>query len=118
MQFSDSINTDTTKPNKYANSDSSSFLSDTSSSDDESYNTTHPYKPDTSLNDSSSYKLISKTHDTNPSYTRIRPPTDSSSLPTPDDTSQNRTLKSHYKLRQQQRKDYRLFLSPSKILNH
>ena len=65
-----------------------------------------------------SYKTIRKTHDTNPSHTRIRHPTDSSSLPTPDDTPQNRTLKSHYKLRQQSRKDYRIFHSPSNILNH
>ena len=49
---------------------------------------------------------------------RMRHPTDSSSLPTPEDTPQNRIPKSHYKLRQQPRKDYRLFLSPSKILNH
>ena len=116
MRFPDSINTDIPKPNNYANSDSSSFLSDTSSSDDESYNTTHPFNPDISSNDASSHKIIIKTHDTNPSSTRIRHPTDSFFLPTPDDTPQNRTLKSHYKLRQQPRKDYRLFLSPSKIL--
>ena len=48
MQFSDYINTDIPKPNKYAYSDSSSFLSDTSSSDDESSNTTQPYNPDNS----------------------------------------------------------------------
>ena len=91
MRFSDSINTDIPKPIKYANSDSSSFVSDTSSSDDESYNTTHPHNPNTFLNDTSSYKTTAKTHDTNPSYTRNRHTTDSSSLPTPDDTPQNRT---------------------------
>ena len=53
MQFSESNNTDIPKPIEYANSEYSSFLSDTSSPD-ESYDTTHPYKPDTSLNDSSS----------------------------------------------------------------
>ena len=98
MRFSDSINTNIPKPIKYANSDSSSFFSDTSSSDDESYNTTHPCNPDTSQNDTSSHKTISETHDTNPSHTRIRHPTGSSSLPTPNDTSQNRTLESHYLL--------------------
>ena len=47
------------KPIKYANSDSSSYLSDTSSSDEnESSNTTHPYIPDTPLNDTSSYNTI------------------------------------------------------------
>ena len=64
MRFSDSTNTDIPKPIKYANSDSSSFLSDTSSSNDESYKTTHPYTPDTSLSDTSSYKTINKTRDT------------------------------------------------------
>ena len=49
MQFSDSMNIDVPKPNKYANGDSSSFISDTSSSDDESSNTTYPFNPDTSL---------------------------------------------------------------------
>ena len=67
MRYSDSINADIPKSIKYANSDSSSFLSDTSSSDDESYKTTHPYNPDTSLNDTSSYKASLKTRDTNQS---------------------------------------------------
>ena len=118
MQFSDSINIDIPKIIKYANSDSSSFLSDTSSSDDESYNTTYPHNPNPSLNDTSPYNTINKTPDANPSYTRTRHPTDSSSLPSPNDTSQNRHLKSQYKLRQQPRKDYRLFLSSSKLLKH
>ena len=67
MQFSDSINTDIPKTIKDANSNSFSFLSDTSSSDDESYNTTHPHNPDFSLNDTSSCNAINKTRDTNPS---------------------------------------------------
>ena len=95
MRFSDSINTDIPKPIKYANSDSSSFLSDTSSSDDESSKITHPYNPDTSLNDTSSFNPINKTRDTNPSHSRIRHATDSSSLRSSNDTSQNRNLKSH-----------------------
>ena len=119
MRFSDSINTDIPKPTKYANSDSSSFFSDTSSSDeDEPSNTIHPLNSDTPLNDTTSYNTINKTRDTNLSHTRIRHPTDSSSLPLSNDTSQDRHLKSHYRLRQQPRKDYRLFLSPSKFLNH
>ena len=119
MRVSDSINTDNPKPIKYANSDSSSFLPDTLLIDDEvSSNTTHPYNPDTPLNDTSSYNTINKTRDINLSHTRIRHPTDSSFLLSSNDTSQNRHLKSHYRLRQQPRKDYRLFLSPSKILNH
>ena len=117
MRFPDSIITDIPKPIKYANSDSSSFLSDTSSSDDESYITPHPHNPNTSLDDISSYKTIRKTHDTNPSYTRFRHTTDSS-FPTPDETLQNRILKSHYKVRQKPQKDYKLSLSPSKISNH
>ena len=69
------------------------------------------------LNDTSFYNTINKTPDTNPSHTRIRHPGDSSSLPSSDDTSQSRHLKSHFRLSQQPRKDFRLFLSPSKILN-
>ena len=93
MRFSDSIDTDIPKPIKYANSDSSSFVSDTSSSDDdESSYTTHPYNPDTLLNDTSSYDTIKKTRDTNLSRTRIRQSTDSSSLPSSNDTTQNRHL--------------------------
>ena len=117
-QFSLSIITDIPKPIKYANKYLSSFLSDTSSFDDTSYNTNHPFNLDTSLNDTSSYNTINKTRDTNPSYTRIRQPTDSSSLPPPNDRSQNRSPKPHYKLGQQPRKGYRILLSPSKILSH
>ena len=80
MQFSDSINTDIPRPIKYANSESSSFLSDTSSSDDESSNTTHLYTLDTSLNCSSYYNTIIKSRGINPYHTRIRHPTDNSSL--------------------------------------
>ena len=89
MRFSDCNNTDIPKPMKYSSSDSSSFLSDTSPSDDEASNTTHPYNPDTPLNDTSSYNTVNKTPDAIPSHTRIRHPTDSSSLPSSDDTSQN-----------------------------
>ena len=71
-QFSDSINTDIPKPIKYANSDSSSFLSDTSPSDeDEPSNTTHPFNPDNPLNDTTSYNTINKTLDTSLSRTRF-----------------------------------------------
>ena len=114
MRFSNSIETDIHKPNKYANSDSSSFLSDTSSSDDESSNTTHPYNPGTPLNGTSSHYTIIKTPNTSLSHTRNYHLTDSTSLPSSEDAPQYRTLKPHYKLRQQPRKDYRLFLSPSK----
>ena len=117
-QFSDSIITDNAKPINYANICSYSFLSDTSSSDDEPFITTLPYNPDTPLNDTSTYNTINKTRDTNLSHTRIRHPTDSSSPPSSNDTSQNRHLKSDYRLRQQPRKDCRLFFSPYRILNH
>ena len=119
MRFSDSINADIPKPTKYANSDSSSFLSDISSSDeDEPSNTTHPYSSDNPSNDTTSYNTINKTRDANLYHTRIRHPTDNSSLPISNDTSQDRHLKSHYRLRQQLRKEYRLILSPPKSLNH
>ena len=117
MRFSHSIKIDILKPIRYTNSDSSSFISDTSS-DAESSNTTYPSNSYTSLNDTSSYKTNIKTRDTSPSYIRFSHPTDSASLPPHNITSQNRHLESYYKLRQQPRKDYRLFLSPSKILKH
>ena len=60
MRFSDSINLDTPKRNKYDESDSSPFTSDTSSSDDESSKTFYPPTPDTSLNDISFYKKLKK----------------------------------------------------------
>ena len=72
--------------------------------------------PNASLNGTSSYETILKTHDTNPSTTRIRHPTDSSYLPSHTDTSHIRHPKSYYQLGQQSRKDYRLFLSPFKVL--
>ena len=59
---------------------------------EESSNPTHPYNPDTPLNDTSSYNTINKTRDTNLSHTRTRHPTYSSSLPSSNDTSQNRHL--------------------------
>ena len=112
MRFSDSISLDIPKANKYANRDSSPFFSDTSSSEDESTNTTYPSNRYTSLNDTSCYNTIIRFHETNPTHTRIRHPTDSSSH---TDTSYNKHLKSHYQLRQQPRKDYRPFLSLSKV---
>ena len=69
MQFSDSINLDIPIPHKFANSDSSPFISDTSSSDDKCCKIIYPPNPDTSLNDTSSYTTIIKPHDTNPSHT-------------------------------------------------
>ena len=116
MRFSDSNNLDIPKPIEYANSDSSLFITDTSPSDDESSKTVYPSKPDTSLNDTLSYETLIKTHDTNPSHTRIRNSTDSSSFAPPTDTCHDRHLKSLSQVRQQPRKDYRPYLSPSKVL--
>ena len=67
MRFSDSINLDIPRPIKHADSDSPPFISDTSSSEDESSKTTYPSNPDASINDTSSYKTYIKTDDTNPS---------------------------------------------------
>ena len=113
MQFSDTISLDIPKPIKCANNESSPFISDTSSSEDESSNTTYPFNPYNSLNNTSSYNTIIKTIDSNPSHTRIRLPTDSSSH---TDTFYDRHAKSLYQLRQQPQKAYRLFLPPSKVL--
>ena len=81
MRLSDSVKLDIPKPIDYANIDSSPFISDTSSSDSESSKTIYQRNRDTFSNDTSSYKTIIKTHDTNPSHSRIRHSTDSSFLP-------------------------------------
>ena len=119
MRFSDSINVDIPKPIKFANSDSSPFNTDTSSTEDGSSKTTYPVNPDTSLNDSLSFKTIIKTHDTNPSYTCTRHPADNHLIFSSYVfiiSSNDIYFKSHDQLRQQPRKCYQLFFSPSENL--
>ena len=128
---------------KYANSDSSPFNSDESLSDEDSqtfmtpsttedssqlfvtassFNTSNQNTPSvtsndksltSSTNDNSLYKKIVNTPHTNISSDRSRHPSNNQtdSLPPLID----RTTKTTYKLRQQPKLDYRLFITPLKL---
>ena len=141
MRFSDTTHLQTPQPTKYANSDSSPFNSDESLSDEDSqtymtpsttqdssqppmtpYSTpnqntpsvTSNYKYSTSpTNDSSTYKNTINTPPTNIHSDRSRhfSHNQTDSLP----PSIERTTKTTYKLRQQSKLDYRLFITPSKL---
>ena len=130
MRFSDTTQSQIPQPTKYANSDSSPFNSDESLSDEDSqtfmtpssfsttnYNTPSTTSNDKSLtsstNDNSVYKHITNTPHTNISSDRSRHPSNNqtTSLPPLID----RTTKTTYKLRQQPKLDYRLFITPSKL---
>ena len=125
MRFSDSINYDINipKPKKYANSDSSPFNSDESLSDDPSPPDDQNSSPDDLFQDSSitnppsnttsPFKQILKAPDNNQSSDRTRHPSQNQSAP-PYGTDK-RDTKTHYKSGQQSKKDYRLFIPPSKL---
>ena len=143
MRFSDTTQFQIPQPTKYANSDSSPFNSDESLSDKDSQtfmtpsttnnssqtfvtpfstsnqntsSTTSNHKSFKSLtpptNDNSLYKNIINTPHTNIPSDRSRHPSynQTDSLPPLID----RTTKTTYKLRQQPKLDYRLFITPSK----
>ena len=143
MRFSDTIQFQIPQPTKHANSDSSPFNSDESLSDDDSQTFTTPSTTDNSsqtfvtpssfrtsnqstpsttsndksltpsTNDNSLYKHINNTPHTNISSDRSRLPSNNqtTSLPPLFD----RTTKTTYKLQQQPKLDYRLFITPSKL---
>ena len=143
MRFSDTTQFQIPQPTKYANSVSSPFNSDESLSDEDSqtlmtpsttnnssqtfvtpssFRTSNQSTPSTtsndkslpsSTNDNSLYKHIINTPHTNISSDRSRHPSNNrtTSLPPLID----RTTKFTYKLRQQPKLDYRLFITPSKL---
>ena len=143
MRFSDTTQFQIPQPTKYANSDSSPFNSDESLSNEtsqtfmtpsttedssqtfvtpSSFNTSNQNTPsitsnDKSLtstaNDNSLYKNIINTPHTNIPSDRSRhfSNNQTNSLPPPID----RTTKTTYKLRQQPKLDYGLFITPSKL---
>ena len=141
MRFSDSTQFQFPQPIKYANSDSSPFNTDESLSDEDSsqtfmtlstsltssttFNQNSPQASRTPFitsnhksltpptNDTSLYKNIINTPHTNIPSDRSRHPSynQTDSLPPLID----RTTKTTYKLRQQPKLDYRLFISPSKL---
>ena len=128
MRFSDSTQFNIPKPIKYANSDSSTFNSDESMSDEDispqfiNPSTNSNYDPTSSssndhssikLDDNSPFKEIVTTPQTDIPIDRSRHPSQnqSNSLPPLFD----RTTKTHYHLRHQPKIDYRLFMPPSKL---
>ena len=143
MRFSDTTQFQIPQPTKYANSDSSPFNSDESLSEEDSqtsitsstmnnssqtfvtpspFSTSNQNTPsitsnDKSLtpptNDNSLYRHIINTPHTNISSDRSIHSSNNqtTSLPPLSD----RTTKTTYKLRQQPKLDYRLFITPSKL---
>ena len=143
MRFSDTTQIQIPQSTKYANSDSSPFNSDESLSDEDSqtfmtpsttedspqtfvtpssFSTSNQNTPSitsndksltSSINDNSLYKNITNTPLTNIPSDRSRHSSNSKtdSLPPLID----RTTKTTYKLRQQPKLDYRLFITPSKL---
>ena len=143
MGFSDTTQFQIPQPTKYANSDSSPFNSDESLSEEDSQtsmtsstmnNSSHTFvtpspfstsnqnipsitSNDKSLtsstNDNSLYRYIINTPHTNVSSDRSRHSSNNqtTSLPPLID----RTTKTTFKLRQQPKLEYRLFITPSKV---
>ena len=130
MHFSDTTQFPIPQPTKYANSDSSPFNSDESLSEEDSqtfvtpssFSTSNQNTPsitsnDNSLtpstNDNSLYRHIINTPHTISSSDRSRHSSNNqtTSLPPLID----RTTKTTYKLRQQPKLDYRLFITPSQL---
>ena len=130
MRFSDTTQFHIPQPTKYANSDSSPFNSDESLSEEDSqtfatppsFSTSNRNTPSItsndksftpSTNDNSLYRHIINTPHTNVSSDRSRHSStnQTTSLPPLID----RTTKTTYKLQQQPKLDYRLFITPSKL---
>ena len=143
MRFSDTTQIQIPQPTKYANSDSSPFNSDEPLSDEDSqtfmtpsttkdssqtfvtptsFSTSNQNPPSITSNDKS---LTSSTNDNslykniiNTPHTNI--PSDRSRRSSNNQTDSlapliDRTTKTTYKLRQQRKLDYRLFITPSKL---
>ena len=146
MRFSDTAQFQIPQPTKYANSDFSPFNSDVSLSDEDSqtfmtpsttnnssqtfvtpssFSTFNQNTPSTtsndkslpsSTNDNSLYRHIINTPHTNIPSDRSRHPTNNQTTSRPPLI--DRTTKTTYKLRQQPKLDYRLFITPSKLQPH
>ena len=130
MRFSDTTQNQNPQITRYANYDSSPFNSDESFSEEDSQTFMTPPSSSTSnqntpsitsndkslpssTNDNSLYKHIINTPHTNVPSDRSRHPSknQTTSLPPLID----RTTKTTYKLRQQPKLDYRLFITPSQL---
>ena len=130
MRFSDTTQFHIPQPTKYANSDSSPFNSDESLSEEDSqtfatppsFRTSNQNTPSItsndksftpSTNDNSLYRHIINTPHTNSSTDRSRHHANNQTTPLPPLI--DRTTKTTYKLRQQPKLNYRLFITPSKL---
>ena len=143
MRFSDTTQFQIPQPTKYANSDSSPFNSDESLSDEDSQTFMTPSTTDdssqtfvipsslstsnqntpfttsndksltSSTNDNSLYRHIINTPHTNIPSDRSRHSSNNQTISVPPLT--DRTTKTTYKLRQQPKLEYRLFITPSKL---
>ena len=124
MRFSDSITYNIPKPIQYANSDSSPFNSEESLSDDPSLpdedqtlspndlSTQTPSNSNLPSNTNLPSQPILQAPGTNHSFDRTRHPSQNQS---PSSITNNRDTKTHYKLRQQPKMDYRFFIPPYKL---
>ena len=142
-RFSDTTQFQIPQPTKYANSDSSPLISDESLSDEDSQPFMTPYTTEnssqtfvtpssfstsnqntpsitsnfksltSSANDNFLYKDIINTPHTNIPSDRSRHPSNIQTDSQPPLI--DRTTKTTYKLRQQPKLDYRLFIKPSKL---
>ena len=130
MRFSDTTQFQIPQPTKYANSDSSPFNSDESLSEEDSqtfvtpssFSTSNQNTPsitpnDSSLtpstNDNSLFRHIINTPHTIISSDRSRHSSNNQTTSLPPII--DRTTKTTYKLRQQPKLDYRLFITPSQL---
>ena len=114
MRFSDSIQYDIPKLNKYATYDSSPFNSDDPLSEDtfsqeDLFSSQHNPLPTPTLQENSSsndsgFQPIKKTHQPNPPYRTQHP--SQNDIPIHHNPI-NQQTKTHYSLRLQPRKDYR-----------
>ena len=130
MRFSDTTQFQIPHPTKYANSDSSPFNSDESLSEEDSqpfvtpssFSTSNQNTPSItpndspltpSTNDNSLYRHIINTLHTIISSDRSRHSSNNQTTSLPPII--DRTTKTTYKLRQQPKLDYRLFITPSQL---
>ena len=125
MLFSGSTHHNIPKPIKYANSDSTPFIQDYHTpsplskplkpSSTPNYNTNLFSKsiPFTKTNDNSFFKTIIKTHHDILSLDKSRHPSQNQSILF--NTQKDRNTKTHYNLRHQPKKDYRLFIPHSQL---
>ena len=125
MRFSDSINLDIPKHIKYANEDSSPFNSDEFLSDETSFSDNDQTLSPNNFSSQTSSKTNPPSKIDPPFQSILQPPATNQprdriphpsryQSPPPSITN-NRDTKTHYNLRQQPKRDYRIFIPTSKL---